>query len=471
MTFLSAGGIRPSRVEYAEEPQQGDAPADAAWQVVSPRVETLNPSMPINYSEDSGIGDVDYRRDPVLEEPELELEYPLSHWFVDGNGNPQNMATYGMQRVANILPSSLSFVARTTFGVVDNDVTTPKAAPGSTVEARYNTDAATATGKASRIYSVLKGVDVGEGTLTSERGESTWMVSLTCPAEHGRPYQIDQPNASTTLTLRSTDARDTDIQVTIEDGGAATTETVALDGTDATTVVATTAAFDNIDAIQVETSAGEVIDGDNGRDYVGNIIVAIDEGDPSATDYTPTEGEWLSVMWGSDEYGNTYGDPGTPTLGTGSHGNLPSTPAGSLPFYHPNNMSLERPVGSSFEDVGGVSSTEISFGNNVERTPTGGREQTNLHGMFAPEGSVTASGETIQQAMSHEQATGVGETTRVVFNRADDEYIDLVNAVVTETDLESAAGENQPDSEFTLMPQQAEDGGRALEISSAGSGA
>ena len=467
MTFLSAGGIRPSRVEYAEEPQQGDAPADAAWQVVSPRVETLNPSMAVNYSEDSGIGDVDYRREPVLEEPELELEYPLSHWFVDGNGNPQNMATYGMQRVANILPSSLSFVARTTFGVVDNDTTTPKAAPGSTVEARYNTDAATATGKASRIYSVLKGVDVGEGTLTSERGESTWMVSLTCPAEHGRPYQIDQPNAATLLALRSTDAGDTGIQVTIEDEGAATSETVSLDGTDATALVSSSSQFTDIDTIQVEDSNGDVIDGDGGRDYVGNIVVAINTGDATA----PAEGEWLSVMWGSDEYGNTYGDPGIPALGTGSHGNLPGTPAGSLPFYHPNNMSLERPVGSSFEDVGGVSSTEISFGNNVERTATGGREQTNFHGMFAPEGSVTASGETIQQAMSHEQATGVGETTRVVFNRADDEYIDLVNAVVTETDLESAAGENNPESEFTLMPQKAEDGGRALEISNAGSGA
>jgi hypothetical protein len=466
MTFLSAGGIRPTRAEFVPEPNQGVAPVDPAWQLISPRIETLNPPMPIEYSEDSGLGDVDFRRDPLLESPELELEYPLHEWLLDGSGDPQNMAAYGMERVANTLPSSLTFVSRTTFGLVDNDTSTPKTAPGSTVEARYHTDAATATGKASRVYSTMKGLDVGEGTLTAERGESTWMVSLTCPAEHGRPYQIDQPNSSTLLALRSTDAGDTGIQVTIEDEGAGTTNTVSLDGSDATTLVSTDGQFADIDAIQVEDSNGDVIDGEGGRDYAGNIVIAVNTGDATS----PTEGEWLAVMWGSNEYGNTYGDPGIPLLGAGSHASY-TQPTNSLPFYHPNNMSVERPVGDSFEDVGGVSSTEISFGNNVERTPTGGREQTNLHGMFAPEASITASGETIQQKMQHEQATGAGVTTRIVFNRADDEYIDLVNAVVPETDLESAAGENNPESEFSIMPQQAEDGGRALVISSAGSGA
>jgi hypothetical protein len=292
------------------------------------------------------------------------------------------------------------------------------------------------------------------------------MVSLTCPAEHGRPYQFDQPNASTLLAVEPQSAPDNDLKVAIENEGAGTTNNVTIPA-GSTDPVSTTAPFANIDAAEVRDANGDVIDGDGGRDYAPNLAVAVNDGDETS----PTVGEWLGVLWGSGEYGNTYGDPGIPTLGTGSHGNLPSTPSGSLPFYHPNNMSLERPVGSSFEDVGGVQSMEVSFGNNVERTPTGGREQTNLHGMFAPEGSVTASGETIQQAMSHEQATGVGETTRVTFNRTDDEYIDLVNAVVTETDLESAAGENSPDSEFTLMPQKAEDGGRALEISSAGGGA
>jgi hypothetical protein len=465
MTFLSAGGIRPSRVEYAPEPDQGVAPTDPAWQLVSPRIETLNPSMPIEYSEDSGLGDVDFRRTPLLESPELEIEYALHEWLLDGNDDPQNMAAYGMKRVANILPSSLTFVARTTYGVVDNDTTTPKASAGSTVEARYNTNPSSATSKASRVYSVMKGLDIDQGTLTSERGESTWMAELTCPAEHGRPYQIDQPNAATLLALRSTDAGDTGKQVTIEDEGAATSETISLDGSDATTLVSASSQFADIDAIQVEDSNGDVIDGE-GRDYVGNIIVAVNTGDATS----PAEGEWLAVMWGSDEYGNTYGDPGVPLLGGGSHASY-TQPTNSLPFYHPNNMSVERPVGSSFEDVGGVSSVEISFGNNVERTPTGGREQTNLHGMFAPESTITVSGETIQQAMQHEQATGVGETTRVPFNRADDEFVDLVNAVVVETDPESAAGENSPENEFSLMPQKAEDGGRALVISSAGSGA
>lgn len=474
MTILSSGGIRPSRLEYAEEPTQGTTPTDPDWQLVSPRVETLNPAMPVNYSEDAGLGDVDYRRAPLLEEAELEVEYALSRWFLDDNGDPQEMAAYGMQRVANILPSSLTFVSRTTFGSVDNDPATPKAAPGSTVEARYNpdSDSDSATGKASRIYSVMKGLDVNEGTLTCERGESTWMVELTCPAEHARPYQIDQPNSETALAVSSTDAGDSGLSVTIESEDGENSETVALDSDDATTVVSTTSPFADIDAIQVEDSEGNVIDGDGGRDYAGNIVVAVNTGGSGGDGDAPAQGEWLAVMWGSDEYGSTYGDPGIPPLGEeGSHATAPDRGADELPFYHPNNMSLERPVGSTFEEVGGVQSVEAEFANNVERSPSGGREQTQHHGMFGPEWTVTTSGETVTQAMQHEQAAGVGETTRVIFNRADDEFIDGVNAVVTETDLEQAAGENNMENEFTIMPQQGEDGGRALEISPAGSGA
>ncbi|MDL5361350.1 hypothetical protein [Halalkalicoccus sp. NIPERK01] len=427
--------------------------------------------MPVEYSEDAGLGDVDYRRTPLLESPELEIEYALNRWFVDGNGDPQEMAAYGMQRIANILPSSLTFVARTTYGLVDNDTSTPKAQPGSTVDARYNPDSASdgseSTGKASRTYSVMKGVDVGEGTLTCERGESTWMVELTCPAEHARPYQIDQPNAETELVIHSTDAGDTGLEVTIEDEGAETSETLTLDGADATTPVSTTATFTDLDAIEIADADGDVIDGDAGHDYAGNIVIAINDGSAE----TPEEGEWLAVMWGSDEYGSTYGDPGIPALGAGSHAEDPTTAEGELPFYHPNNMSLERPVGQTFENVGGVQSVEFEFGNNVERTPSGGREQVQHHAMFEPEATVTASGETVTQAMQHEQAAGTGEDTRIIFNRADDEYLDLINAVVSETDLESSATENNTENEFTILPQKGEDGGRALEISTAGSGA
>lgn len=478
MTILSSGGIRPSRLEYVEEPTQGASPDNPAWQLVSPRVETLNPSMTVNYSEDAGLGDVNYTRAPLLEEPSLEMEYALSHWLTDSNGDPNNLIAYGMQRIAGVLPSSLTFLARTTFGKVDNDTSTPKLQAGSTVDARYNPDAADdgsdSTGKASRIYSVLKGMDVNEGTLTGERGESTWMAEVTCPAEHGRPYQFDQPNSSSTLVVAPAGTLETDgssqfdsstsLTVTIESEGGTKSEDVTFDPS---AMVATTTDFSDIDSIEVKDSNGNVIDGESGRDYQGNIVVAMNTGDGT----TPAAGEWLAVLWGSKEYGNTYGDPGTPSLGSGSHASEPTTPQGSLPFYHPNNMSIERPVGNSFETVGGVTSVELSFENGIEPTPTGGREQTNLQAMFAPEWTVSSSGETISQHMQHEQAAGTGKDTRVIFNRADDEYVDGLQAVVTETDLESSAGENNTEMESTIMPQKGENGEHGVQISSPGSGA
>lgn len=457
------------------EDVQGETPANPAWELVSERIETMNPSLPINWSEDAGLGDVDWQREPLLEESELELEYALQRWFLDAAGDPNDMAAYGMTRIENLLPSSLTFLARTTYGAADNDPTTPKVKPSSTVNARYNdlaaADGSDSTAKAARSYTVMKGLDVNEGTLTGERGESAWMVELTCPAEHGRPYQIDQPPASTTITMRSTDPGDTGLQITIEDEGAVTSETVALDATDATTVVATTATFSDIDAIQVADANGNVIDGEGGRDYAGNIIVAIDTGDPAATGYSPTEGEWLSVLWGSDEYGNTYGDPGIPLLGAGSRA-APISAANETPsYYRPQNLGVERPTGQPIEHAGGVQSVELEFGNNVERSPSSSnREQTLHHGMFEPEGTVTADGETVSNYMQHEQASGIGDDTRFLFNRTGDEWLDWINAVVTETDLETSSGENAMEREFTIMPRRDTDGGRAINISPAGSG-
>lgn len=470
MTIITEGGLRPSRIEFAEEPSQGVAPESPGWRMPSERVESFNPGFAINYSEDAGLGDIDYSRQPIMEENEMEISYALQNgqWILDEAGDPQGMAAYGLLRAAGILTSSLTVVRRMSSGEQTGE-NAPRLQPGSTVDARYNPDSPAdgtgSTGKASRTYAVLKGVDINEGSITAERGESTVMVELTCPAERGRSYQIDQPPQETTIAVRSTDPADTGLQVEIESEDAATSEQITLDADDATTTVATSTAFSDIDAIEVRDSEGNLIDGVGGRDYQGNIVIGVDTADPSATDYVPTMGEWLSVMWGNEEYGNTHGDEGIPTLGEGSHAD-PISAAGETPsYYSPQNIGIERPQGEPIEHAGGVQSLEASFENNVERTPSGGRQQIQHHGMRNLEATVAMFGETVSAYFQREAMSGIGQDTRFLFGRNNPEHLDWVNAVISEIDMETSAGENSLEREATVMARRGPDGGPAVNVS------
>ena len=469
MTIITEGGIRPSRIEYVPEPVQGQSPQNPAWNMPSERVTSFNPGFAISYSEDAGLGYVDYDRRPILEENELELEYALQQWFLDANGNLQDMAAYGLLRNSNVLPSSLTVVRRMESGD-QSGANAPLLQPSSTVNARYNpsaaSDGSTSSAKAARTYAVLKGVDVNEGSINSERGESAVMAELTCPAERGRSYHIDQPNAQTTLVLYSTNANDTGKQITIEDENAGTSETVTLDSADATVLKATTSAFADIDAIQVADENGNVV-GRNGADYLGNIVIAIDEGDPSSTSYTPTEGEWLSVMWGSNKYGDTHGDEGVPLLGTGSHATAISGAGNQPQYYKPANLGIQRPPGADIEHAGGVQGLEATFENNVERTPQAGRQQIQHHGMRALESTITMFGETVSSYFQRIAMTGQGEDTRFIFDRAGNEYIDWRNAVISEIDMETEAGENSMEREATAMARRGPDDEAAVAVSNA----
>lgn len=469
MTIITEGGLRPSRIEFVEEPRQGTTPKNPEWMMPSERVTAFNPGFAISYSEDAGLGDVDYSRQPIMEETEMEMTYALQHgqWLVDENGSPQGMASFGMLRTANLLPGSLTVTRRMSSGHQTGE-NAPVIKPSSTVNARYNPEAtgdgSDSTPKATRTYAILKGVDINEGSITGERGESNVLVELTCPTERGRSYQIDQPPQETTLAVYSTNSADTGMSVSIESEDAETAETITLDSQDATTTVATTATFSDIDAVEVADQNGTIVSKDGAGGYEGNIVVGIDTGDPSATEYTPTMGEWLSIMWGSQEYGNAHGDEGVPTLGDGTHAD-PISGESQPSFYSPQNIGIERPTGSAIEHAGGVQSIELTFENNIERTPEGGRQQIQHHGMRNLEATVAMFGETISSYMQHEAMTGVGEDTRFLFGRTDPEHVDWINAVVSEIDMESEAGSNSLEREATILGRQDENGGSAVSVS------
>lgn len=477
MTIITEGGLRPSRIEFVPEPRQGVTPNDPDWRMPSERVSAFNPGFAINYSEDSGLGDIDYSRQPIMEENEMEMSYSLQkgQWICDSDGNPQGMAAYGIMRTAGILSSSLTVVRRMSSGKQTGS-NAPKLQPSSTVDARYNPEAASdgadSTPKASRTYAVLKGVDVNEGTLTAERGEATVLVELTCPAERGRSYQIDQPpSGPTTLAVKSTNPADTGMQVSMESEDMSSAELVSLNSDDATNVVATTTEFSDIDAIEVygpDEGEDDPLVGEGDADYQGNIVVGVDTGDPESSDYSPAMGEWLSVLWGNLEYGNTHGDEGIPLLAGGSHAD-PISGDSQPDYYSPQNIGIERPPGEAIEHAGGVQTLEAEFSNNIERTPSGGREQIQHHGMRALEATVAMFGETVSSYFQRIAQSGQGATTRFLFGRNNPEHVDWVNAVISEIDMETSAGENSLEREATVMGRQAADGGPAVDVSSQGS--
>jgi hypothetical protein len=439
MTIQTESGISNTRIEYVpENGDQGVTPADPAWRIASMRYTNFEAEMGPEDVEKPALGEVVSDVSAGLEENEITVEYDMQKWFVDSNGNPQDIAAYGILRSANRLVDSLTLVERIDAGSVAEDVTLQ---PGSTVEAWYNgTDEANVTRKASRVYTVGKGCDVTEVTVTGDPEEVFWHIEATLMAEEARSFQIDQPPSATELVVKSTDASDTGLYVAIENEGASTTETVQLDGTDATNLVSTTETFADVDAAEVQDADGNVVDHD------GDIVVAINSGSVS----TPNEGEALTALYGRNEYGNTHGDGGVPVTGAGSH-------ASDLTddYYFVANAFVERPAGEPFEAVGNVGEMELTFENDVE---TGAQQETRSplqhHGNLVPELAVTIDGETTTHQRIQQRMASSEDDALMHFNRAESETITLPRSKVTSSPRNREAGSATGEPEITLRGQE-----------------
>lgn len=434
MTIQTEGGLRPSRVEMVEESTQGVTPNDPDWNFISDRVTTFETDgFGPEAVEKAGLGDTVHSLEPGLEEPELTLGYSLQRWFTDASGGPNDLCAYGIQRIAGSTPASLTIVERMTSGDNDNSVFVE---PESTVEFFYNGNDA-ATEKETRVYTVSKGCEVSEPTLTAEPEEVEWAVETAVMPDHGRSYQIDQPPvAGSDLTVQSTDSEDTNIDVYVESEDGSTTDTITTDGTDATTPVVGTASFTDIDAIEIRVNAATDI-----ADHAGDIIVSLND--------TGAPGDAIFVAYGSNTYGNTYGDPGVPPTEGGSHGTEIGTE-----FYQVGNLGLYRPPTRLFELAGSVQSIELSVENDNERTARQRSREQRIHiGMQTIELSVTYDSETgshrnLVQRMSMEE-----RDTEIQFTRDGVETFTLPDSVVTESGRTREATENSTEQELTIRAQ------------------
>jgi hypothetical protein len=263
-------GTAPLRLEWVDETSEGTTPSDPEWNGFSYNIINYwNWEPEANTTALRGAGEPKPQGFfNGSETHDASFEYSLARWFKDGSGNTQDPAN-------DFLDLS-----------DDNDVTTTHSVVS---WQEYSTGGADSAGR--RVYVVGKGGHPGSVTVPFETSEGAPIaIGLEYQFEKIRAYTIDQPSSGTTLEIANNGTSDVD--VTIEDEGAATSETNTVTGGGTTT---TTGTFDNIDAVELAT------------DVDGDVVVS----DGGGTDFV--------TIKGSDSYPAGEGDLGIPALGSGSH--------------------------------------------------------------------------------------------------------------------------------------------------------
>lgn len=344
--------IHDRRVEFVPETTRGQPPSDPAWELFSDRVQNIDWSPSPVYDVDRAVGTADaLDADPGPEDHSLTLAYRLQRWLVDGSGNPQDAAGYGLLRDG------------------DNQLHNSH-----TIVDREDRSTGGADGGGRRTYTVAVGALIGEVTLEGDPSTGNPITpELSYTAEKVRSYEVDQPASSTLLVVESTDANDTTQTLTVEDDGASTSEDVSLNGT---SLVSTSSQFDSIDAARLDAETD------------GDVKIYVNDG----SETSPTKGSLLMTINGKNSHDDREGDLGIPLLGSGSHASALGT-------------SFERFIGdvinrggSSIADT--LTSLSLSVSNNLETEPQAGTLRRRID-----EGvrDVTMSASTVGDGESHDR--------------------------------------------------------------------
>lgn len=283
---ISESGLLTDRVELVREDLTGETPADADWWAPSDDVRNLSWSPDPSIEARDQLGSPDPSgHDKGNEEHEIELTYGLQRPLIDTNGELDDPAGDALARnVDNVIPHTFSLLARD-----ERQTTVPS-------------DPADVSG--ARLFLVGKGLRVDAEIELDPDGGGPAETSLTATAEKARYYEILQPDAATAITISSDEPDDVGLDVTIEDEGASTSETITLaettdaDGNFQTAEATTTATFGNVDAVEAD------------REPVGEVTVSIDGGSDLATLH--------GALHYSQDNKELEGDLGVPALGAGS---------------------------------------------------------------------------------------------------------------------------------------------------------
>lgn len=352
-------GIRALRANFVREVVQDITPDDPDWLRFSDELDSLTATPNSNIFSRSAIGSPDvtgFELGP--ESHEMTVVYSMQRWLAGAGPVPLDAAGDGILRDASGgYLSTHSLLTRQS----------------------YVSGGADSGGR--RIYTYGTGGIITRVMISGapESGDPS-KVNLTYLFKKLRSYKIDQPSASDTLEVVSTDAADTTQTVTIEDEGGAVTETIALNGT---TPVAGAISFDNIDAIRLSAECqGDV----QIRRVTGSVV--------------------LCTIEGVTTNGGIEGDLGLPLLGAGSY-----EAALGLPFQTVLRSSFSRGGAALADNVMGVS---FEVNNNVEANALAG---TRLRSLSPGNRAVTFNGTVFSATSSHDDfiATLKAETADMVW--------------------------------------------------------
>lgn len=405
-----SGGL-PSRIEFVREPSEFGVPTDPDWNRASDVYRSFNASPGASLGRQESIGTpdaVDHHRG--TEEPSLDIAYDLQQFFVDTNGDPLDPAGDGIIRGAqNQLPNTHLWVERR--------------------EQSGGND-----GAGVRIYTVARGCKVASVDATLDPSEENpILMELGYQPRKVRSYLIHQPSASTTLDIVSTSSEDT-MDITIENEGASTLETITLNGT---TTVTTTSSFGDIDAVflsEEPTGDIKITDGN------GTALV-------ESTTNDSTSGAIAGGLSYSDDGQPVDGDRGVPALGAGSHASAIGTD-----YEHFVGDRFERPDGSAARAR--INSASFTVENDIEtnsvstsRLPTvdeGNRTvsvDADIAGPFVSHNSMMESLQKVQQNLVHELGGGTVTFKNAVPADAAERTVENDQAVASLSETLEASGE------------------------------
>jgi hypothetical protein len=273
--------LQDMRIEWAEESTPGEPPTDPTWKPFSAEIDELSTSIDGSKEATDALGFRDFvelYRGP--EESELTLSYAQYNFPLDSSGNVQDPIGYPMTLPEGDYPSL-------------------------TVVSRRDVQSGGRDGAGFREFLVAYGARPTASTLDGDPSAAEPIPQeLTLPAETARPHIVHQPASSPTLVVKSTDSNDT-IDVTIEDEGASTTDTVTLPG-GATNTVTTIESFSDVDVIYAES------------EHAGDIQVGTDDGSGNI------DTELLEKPLTGTNTDGVDSVEGIPPLGSGSHSPTPS---------------------------------------------------------------------------------------------------------------------------------------------------
>jgi len=305
-------GVRPTRLEWVQENEEGTAPSDPAWNLYSDNVVSMWDSEPdANTTRQNAAGEVTSQGFfNGSESHSGSFTYHLQQWYYDGSDNTVDAG-------GDFLKPAADNSLRATHTVVS---WSEQADGGANDTGRY----ICTVGKGGHPDSLTAPFETDEGTPIEQ--------GLDYQFQKIRQYDIQQPPESgSTLTINN--AGTSEVDVTVENFDASTSETLTVPAGGSAT---TTASFTDLAVVEL----GNDVDGD----------VTVEDGSSNT----------LATIKGSDKYPAGEGDLGVPATGAGSHASAVGT---DYIRFLDDELSIPN-VGANTEIISGEMSVEIGLDDN-----------------------------------------------------------------------------------------------------------